>query len=103
MTTDIVNQLSSLSSNVHDCVKNLGVIFDSNLSFDKQISAVVKCSFFQLRSIAKRKTMLSKNNLETVIHAFITSKLDYSNSLYLGLPNSLSIDCKWLKMKQPGY
>lgn len=40
MTSDIVNQFGSLSSNVHDCVRNLDVIIDSNLRFDKQISAV---------------------------------------------------------------
>jgi len=32
--------------------------------------------------------MLSKNDLETVIYAFIISRLDYCNSLYLGLPKS---------------
>jgi len=73
---------------MHYCVKTLGVIFDPTLSFDKQISAVVKSSFFQLRSIARIKRMLSKNDLETVIYAFIISRLDYCNSLYLGLPKS---------------
>jgi len=37
MTSDIFNQLGSLSFNVHDCVKNLGVIFDSNLSFESRL------------------------------------------------------------------
>ena len=64
------------------------VIIDPMLSFDKQISTVVKSSFFQLRSIAKIKKMLSMKDLQTVIHAFITSRLDYCNSLYFGLPKS---------------
>lgn len=41
------------------CVKNLGVIFDSELKFDQQINAVVKNSFFHLRSISKLKPVLS--------------------------------------------
>ena len=35
------------------------------------------------------KPHLSFHNLEKVIHTFITSWLDYCNSLYLGLPKSL--------------
>ena len=46
-------------------------------------------SFYQLRTISKIKHSLSYHNLEIVIHAFITSRLDYCNSLYLGLPQSL--------------
>lgn len=67
---------------MRDSVKNLGVVFDSTLSFDKQISAVVKSSFFQLRTIARIRMRLSKNDLETIIHTFITSRLDHCNSLY---------------------
>lgn len=52
LTSAIVNQLGPLSSNVRGCVKNLGVIFVPTLCFNKQISVVVKSSFFHLRSIA---------------------------------------------------
>ncbi len=80
--------LGSLSASVQPYVRNLGVTFDSSLKFDKQISTVVKGSFFHLRSIAKLKQLLRHKDLETVIHAFITSRLDYCNSLYWGLPQS---------------
>ncbi len=36
--------------------------------------------------------MLSKKDIETVINAFITSRMDYCNLLYLGLPKS-ALDC----------
>lgn len=58
------------------------------LNFDKQISTVVKGSFYHLR-IAKLKLCLPYKDLETVIHAFITSRLDYSDSLYSGLLQTL--------------
>lgn len=64
------------------------MIFDSSLFFDKQISAVIRGSFFHLRSIAKLKNILSSKDLEVAIHAFVTSRLDYCNSLYCGLPQS---------------
>lgn len=47
---------------------------------------MVKASFFKLRGIAKLKCFLNYKYLEMLIHAF---RLDYCNSLYLGLPNKL--------------
>jgi len=38
---------------IYPKVRNLAVILDSSLKFDKQISAVIRSSFFYLHSIAK--------------------------------------------------
>ncbi len=62
-------------------VKNVGVWFDRELKFDKQINNVVKSCFFNLRLLAKVKTFLSANDLEKLIHAFIFSRLDYCNTI----------------------
>ena len=83
------NTLGPLSANIHNHVKNLGVILDSNLKLDKQVGSVVRCGFFQLRIIAKVKPYLSTRDLERVTHAFIASRLDYCNSLYVGMDQSL--------------
>ncbi len=37
--------LGDLSSYVSPCAKNIGVLFDSGLKFDKQINSVVKSCF----------------------------------------------------------
>ncbi len=44
--------------------------------------------FFHLRSIAKLNHLLSRKDMEVVIHALVTSQSDYCNSLYSGLPQS---------------
>ena len=67
---------------------NLGVKVDSDLKFDSQIKSVVKSSFFQLRQLAKIKPILQKRHFETVIHAFVTTRLDYCNALYAGVSGS---------------
>ncbi len=45
---------------------------------------IVFC-FFYLRYIAKLKSILSFSDLEKVVHAFVSSRLDYCNALYLGV------------------
>ncbi len=71
-------------------VKNLGVILDSNLSFENHISHVTKTAFFHLRNleIAKLRNMLSVSDAEKLVHAFMTSRLDYWNALLGGCPAS---------------
>ena len=85
---DLTNALGPLSASAHTSVKNLGVYLDSSLNFNKQVSSVVSSSFYQLRTISKLKPILTLRDLETVIHAFISSRLDYCNSLYHGLSQS---------------
>lgn len=70
-------------------IRNLGVLFDSNLSFGPHISSLVKNSFFHLRNIARLRSSLTIADTETLIHALITSRLDYCNALFLGLPKKL--------------
>ncbi|XP_055492976.1 uncharacterized protein LOC129698113 [Leucoraja erinacea] len=80
--------LGSLTPLLKPHVKNLGVIFDSALKFDQEVNAVVKASFFQLRTIAKIKQFVQFDDLEKIIHKFIASRLDYCNSLYTGISQS---------------
>ncbi len=80
--------LGHFQSNNHSYVKNVGVIFDSDLKFDKQINSVVRASFFQLKRLRKLKPFLTFKDLEVIIHAFISSRLDYCNALYAGISQS---------------
>ncbi len=88
-------------------VKNLGVILDSNLSFENHISNVTKTAFFHLRNISKLRNMLSVSDAEKLVHAFMTSRLDYCNALLGGCPassiNKLQIQYKMLRLESlPG-
>ena len=59
---------------------------DPKLSFNTQINEICKSSFYFLYNIKKIRKFLTKENNAVLIHAFITCKLDYCNSLYYGLP-----------------
>ena len=66
-------------------VTNLGVKIDSTFKLDKQINSVVKSSFYHLRLLSRIKPVLSFLDFERVIHAFVSTRLDYCNALYAGL------------------
>ncbi len=69
-------------------VRNLGMIFDAQLTFNSHFKNITKVSFFHLRNIACIRSFLSRPDAERLIRAFITSRLDYCNSLFGGLPAS---------------
>ena len=67
-----------------ETVRNLGVIFDQDLSFNTHIKSISRTAFFDLRNIAKIRHILPQNDAEKLVHAFVTSRLDYCNSLLSG-------------------
>ena len=69
-----------------DNVTYLGIMFDSLLSFDQQITSIVSSSYASIRKLSSMRKYLSKSDMEKFVHAFISSKLDSCNSLFYGLP-----------------
>lgn len=94
-TSTAVNRCINFKFTVDECqilpsvqVRNLGVIFDAQLTFNTHFKNVTKVAFYHLRNIAHIRPFLSMPYAERLIHAFITSRLDYCNSLFAGLPAS---------------
>ena len=69
-----------------ECAKNLGVIFQSDMSMDKHITSVVKTCFHQLREFRHIRSFIPKSAAIIFANAFIHSRIDYCNSLFYGLP-----------------
>ena len=67
--------------------RNLGIIFDCTLSMDDHISAVCRSGNFQLRELGKIRKLITFDACSKLVHAFVTSRLDYGNSLLSGLPD----------------
>ena len=76
-----VNKFPSLTK-----LMSLGVILDKHMTFDDQIDNFCKSSINHLRNLFRIRRYLGVNAASTVIHAFITTRLDYCNHLYFGLP-----------------
>ena len=102
--TEIIIDKGNLRSNVeefgdlelpcdHLCpsvsARNLGIIFDSMLNFKNHINSVVKTYNYHIRNLYSIRKFLDQDCLITLVHSLIVSRVDYCNSLYLGLPNYL--------------
>lgn len=82
-----LNALDGISVAPNTTVRNLGVLFDQDLSFSSHIKQISRTAFFHLRNIAKIRPILSQSDAEKLVHAFVTSRLDYCNSLLSGCPS----------------
>jgi len=67
-------------------VRNLGSYFDKHMSMDTHISKVCSKAFCGLYHIRKIRKFLDEKSTLTLVHAFVTSHVDYCNALLYGLP-----------------
>ncbi|KAF7250062.1 Receptor-type tyrosine-protein phosphatase gamma, partial [Varanus komodoensis] len=78
--------LNGVALSLRDKVRTLGVLLNPELSLEAQVTAVARSTFFQLRLIHQLHPYLENDYLATVTHALVTSRLDFCNVLYVGLP-----------------
>lgn len=84
---DIELQIGDDAIQPSGSARNLGVMLDKHLTLESHISNMCRVGYFHIRNIKSLKPMLNKDALISVVHAFITSRLDYCNSLLYGLPD----------------
>ena len=71
-------------------VRSLDVILDNELTMTAHVSSVVRACFYQLRQIRCMRSSLTDTAATTLVHALISSKLDYCNSLLYGTTAAVS-------------
>ena len=69
--------------------RNLGVIFDECCNMVEHVNKIYKTSYYHLRNISKIRKYLTEETKEILVHAFVSSKLDYCNSLLYGHPKHM--------------
>jgi hypothetical protein len=65
----------------------MGVILDHHLKMSSHVSNICKSASYSLRRIGQIRRYLNPASTEKLVHAFISSKLDYCNSVLHGLPD----------------
>ena len=64
--------------------RNLGAIFDSNLNLEAHVNNICCASYFHIRNIGQIRSYLSQADIETLVHALISS-----------LPGSAQFSAVW--------
>ena len=73
-----------------DHVRLLGVIISADLSLDRHVSVVSSTSFYWLRQLRRVRPSLDDELAAILVHAFVTSRVDYCNLLLAGAPKSVT-------------
>lgn len=68
--------------------RDLGIAVDSHLKLNSHINNTCRVASFAIRSISRICKYLNREDCEKLVHAFVTSRLDYCNSILYGLPES---------------
>ena len=67
-------------------VKILGVTLDSTMTLDGEIAATYRSSYMHIRRINFILQYITIDAVKTLTQSFVTSRLDYCNIIYNGLP-----------------
>ncbi len=85
---DFTIQLGSSTITPSASVRNLGVIFDDQLTFKEHIAKTARSYRFALHNIREIGSFLTQHATQLLVQALVISRLDYSNALLAGLPSN---------------
>ena len=96
-TKDSLKKSITKSITIGDCnikavesVRNIGAVFDSEMKMDVQVRHVCSSAWHRLYNIGKIRHYLTVDQTKMVVHAYVTSKLDYNNTLLHDISKRLS-------------
>ena len=87
--TNTMNVCGTVVNIASDSVRNLGVIFDQNLSLSDHVSNVIKTCNFHLHTIGKIRPFIDKEICRMLMSSLVSSRLDYCNAILTGSSSCL--------------
>jgi len=83
-------QLGADTVTPQDDVRLLGVTISSDLSLQRHVSNVSATSFYWLRQLRRVRRSLDSESAATLVHAFVTSRVDQCNAVLAGATKSVT-------------
>ena len=71
-----------------DVVRDLGVLLDSELTTIEHINHVVSIGYYHLRRLRQLRRHITQDAMKQLVCSLILSRIDYCNSILIGLPAS---------------
>ena len=68
----------------------LDVTISSDLSLDKHVANVCAAGFFRLRLLRRIRRSLDSESAATLVHVFVSSRVDYCNAVFVEAPNIIT-------------
>jgi len=65
------------------------VTIAADIGLDRHVSNVCKTCFFWLRQLRRVRRSLDTESIKTLLHAFVTSRIDYCNSVLSSAPKKV--------------
>ena len=70
-------------------IRNIGAFMDTQLTMEEQVRNMTKLAWLNIFNISKIRGYLTQDQLKTIVHAYVTPKLDFNNCLLAGIPQHL--------------
>ena len=70
-------------------VRNLGVIFDSEMKMNAHVAHIIRICFCKIREISSIRKYITTKVAQTLIQSMVISHIDYGNSLLYGISEQL--------------
>jgi len=83
-------QLGHDSITTSDHVRLLGATISSDLSLDRHVANVSSTGFYWLRQLRRVRRSLDMVSATTLVHAFVSSRVDYCNILLASAPKVIT-------------
>ena len=69
-------------------VRNLGIIFDQNLTWNDEINKTISLAYAKLKQASRFKRFLTQNSKKTLVQSYILSQFNYSSVILQNLSST---------------
>ena len=84
LPADTLIRIAECDIVLSDSVRNLGVIIDNRLSFDKHVTSVCQSCYYHMKAFRHIRHSLSFETSSTIARSIVLSRLDFCNSVLYG-------------------